>query len=122
MLLVPPLAALAAIVLAAGAAAQTPSDRSAFEGYRAFAEQELRPWKEANDEVGRIGGWRAYAREAQGAVAEAPAAASAAQPATAPADAAAPAASSASAPAPARAARPAPARPAPKADPHAGHH
>jgi hypothetical protein len=37
--------------------------RSAFSGYRPLADDRL-GWKEANDEVGRIGGWRAYAREA----------------------------------------------------------
>ena len=40
--------------------------RSAFDGYRRHAEQPVQPWREANDTVGRIGGWQAYAREAQG--------------------------------------------------------
>jgi hypothetical protein len=48
---------------ASAASAPTPY-RSAFEGYQPFAEQKLVPWKEANDTVGKIGGWRAYAREA----------------------------------------------------------
>lgn len=39
--------------------------RSAFEGYRSFDEQPLTPWRQANAAVGEIGGWRAYAREAQ---------------------------------------------------------
>jgi hypothetical protein len=39
--------------------------RSAFEGYRPFGDEPAVPWREANDAVGRIGGWRAYAREAQ---------------------------------------------------------
>jgi hypothetical protein len=30
--------------------------RSAFEGYRPFADQEMRDWRGANDEVGRAGG------------------------------------------------------------------
>jgi hypothetical protein len=30
--------------------------RSAFAGYRRYAEPELAPWRAANDEVGRIGG------------------------------------------------------------------
>jgi hypothetical protein len=38
--------------------------RSAFEGYQRFAEEKLAPWKESNDTVGKVGGWRAYAREA----------------------------------------------------------
>ncbi|WP_295636959.1 hypothetical protein [uncultured Methylibium sp.] len=37
---------------------------SAFARYRPHADQALRPWKDANDNVGRIGGWRSYAREA----------------------------------------------------------
>jgi hypothetical protein len=44
----------------------SPGYRSAFEGYRPFAEQPLTSWRQANDLVGRIGGWQAYAREAQG--------------------------------------------------------
>lgn len=37
---------------------------SAFESYRSFNEEPVRSWREANDNVGRIGGWRVYAREA----------------------------------------------------------
>jgi hypothetical protein len=33
--------------------------------YRKFAEQPVGSWRDANDNVGRVGGWRAYAREAQ---------------------------------------------------------
>ncbi|AKJ27143.1 hypothetical protein AAW51_0452 [Caldimonas brevitalea] len=40
--------------------------RSAFEGYRRYADEQVVPWKEANDHVGRIGGWRTYAAEAVG--------------------------------------------------------
>ena len=39
--------------------------RSAFAGYRAFSDDKPLPWREANEAVARIGGWRAYAREAQ---------------------------------------------------------
>ena len=38
--------------------------RSAFDSYRRHAEPAPIAWKEANDTVTRIGGWRAYAREA----------------------------------------------------------
>jgi hypothetical protein len=38
---------------------------SSFARYRAFAEQEVAPWKDSNDTAGRIGGWRVYAREAR---------------------------------------------------------
>ena len=37
---------------------------SAFAAYRRYADAEPIAWKEANDTVTRIGGWRAYAREA----------------------------------------------------------
>ena len=49
--------------------------RSALEGYKPFADQPVAGWRQSNDTVRSIGGWRAYAREAQGA-ASAPAAAS----------------------------------------------
>jgi hypothetical protein len=38
--------------------------RSAFATYRNFPDAPPIPWKQANDTVGQIGGWRAYAREA----------------------------------------------------------
>jgi hypothetical protein len=57
--------------------------RSALTGYQRYQEQPAGSWKEANDTVNRIGGWRVYAREAsQPAVPSA--AASAAKPASAP--------------------------------------
>lgn len=37
---------------------------SALTGYRRLSDDEPLSWREANDTVGRIGGWRAYAREA----------------------------------------------------------
>jgi hypothetical protein len=39
--------------------------RSALEGYKPYADDSMVPWKEANDSVGRIGGWREYARQAR---------------------------------------------------------
>ena len=38
---------------------------SALAGYLRMAEVKPTPWREANDTVTRIGGWRAYTREAQ---------------------------------------------------------
>lgn len=38
--------------------------RSAFEHYRAWADSPPLSWRDANAQVERIGGWRAYAREA----------------------------------------------------------
>jgi hypothetical protein len=39
--------------------------RSPFANYRPLSEAVVGPWKSINDEVGRIGGWKVYAREAQ---------------------------------------------------------
>ncbi len=67
-----PARALAGLVALAAlsAGAQTPAApgpyQSAFEGYQAYSDDKVRPWKESNDTVGQIGGWRVYAREAQG--------------------------------------------------------
>lgn len=48
--------------------AQPPSAgyQSAFEGYRRFEAGEVQDWRQSNDTVRDIGGWRAYAREIQG--------------------------------------------------------
>ena len=72
------------------------SHESAFKAYRRLGDTPPTPWKQANETVERIGGWRAYAREAD--------------PARAPADAA-------SAPTP----LPAPAPRGKPADPASGH-
>jgi len=40
--------------------------RSALENHQPYQVQPVQPWRAANDTVGRIGGWRAYAREAAG--------------------------------------------------------
>lgn len=39
--------------------------QSPLAGYRRLGEDLRVPWKEANETVNRIGGWRTYAREAQ---------------------------------------------------------
>lgn len=47
-------------------AAQTvtvPAYSSAFASYKAYTEQPVASWREANNTVGRIGGWRSYAKE-----------------------------------------------------------
>ena len=41
-----------------------PAYRSALEGYQRYTEEKMVNWKDANDATARIGGWRAYAREA----------------------------------------------------------
>ena len=58
---------------------------SAFEGYQTFSEEKVRPWKESNTTVEKIGGWRAYAKEAaepEAKASPAPAASPAAVPKT----------------------------------------
>ena len=37
--------------------------QSPFKDYRPLGEDKRIPWKKANDDVGKIGGWRVYARE-----------------------------------------------------------
>ena len=62
--------------------------QSPFAQYRPFAAEVLGSWREANDEVGRIGGWKVYAREAHEATKQpAPAPGGSGNPAAAPADA-----------------------------------
>lgn len=52
--------------VAAVSAASSISYASPLKGYQPFRDEKIQPWKESNDTVGRIGGWRAYAREAAG--------------------------------------------------------
>jgi hypothetical protein len=78
---------------AAPAAAASAAYLSVFDSYQPFADEKIAPWKASNDTVGKVGGWRAYAREAAGA---APATGSA--PAPAPAPGQAPGAAPAAAP------------------------
>jgi len=74
--------------------------RSVFTDYRGLSEQPLAPWRESNDTVGRIGGWRAYARENQGEPAPSPKAASSEEAALGARPAPSPQAASAPKPAP----------------------
>lgn len=53
---------------AAPAAPPTPQPlafQSALQGYQPYTDDKIGNWKEANDNTGAIGGWRAYAKEAQ---------------------------------------------------------
>lgn len=50
--------------LDAGASTPAVQYRSPLADYRRHAEQPLGSWRQANETVTRIGGWRAYAREA----------------------------------------------------------
>jgi len=70
--------ALVTTVFTATAPAQTPKEvsigagdratslryHSALERYQPYKEQPVQSWRDANDNVGRIGGWRVYAKEA----------------------------------------------------------
>ncbi len=47
------------------AAPALPAEPSAFRAHRPFSDAPPSNWRGANDTVGRVGGWRAYAREAQ---------------------------------------------------------
>ncbi len=49
----------------AAAAAPAVAYRPVFEGYQPYTDQPVGNWREANDAVGRAGGWREYAREAE---------------------------------------------------------
>jgi hypothetical protein len=64
----------------AGASVPSARHESALKSYRRLDDVQAVPWRQANDTVERIGGWRSYAREAS----QPPAAANAAQPASAP--------------------------------------
>ena len=39
--------------------------RSVFSGYQKFGDEPVAPWSQTNATVEKIGGWRAYAKEAQ---------------------------------------------------------
>ena len=55
--------------------------QSALQGYQPYTDDKIGNWKAANDTTARIGGWRAYVKEAS-APADTPAPATAAVPAT----------------------------------------
>jgi hypothetical protein len=61
------LPATAVVCLLSGAtiAQTTNSYTSPIADYQKFADEKVLPWKAANDKVAEIGGWRAYAKEAQ---------------------------------------------------------
>lgn len=83
------------VVLIGAAASALGQTSSPFETYRRYRDEPVGDWRKANEQVGQIGGWRAYAREAAGS--PSPAAASPGTRATA---APSTPASAASAPAP----------------------
>lgn len=50
--------------VAVGKPAAPPVFSSVFEGYQPYTEEKTANWRQANDNTARIGGWRAYAKEA----------------------------------------------------------
>lgn len=60
-----PAAPLRADPLNAKADVPVATHRSALGGYRPAGDVKVGLWKDANETVARIGGWRAYAREAR---------------------------------------------------------
>jgi hypothetical protein len=61
----PPSTARKADPLDASAAVPAVTYETALSRYRRAGDDKAIPWRESNDTAARIGGWRAYAREAQ---------------------------------------------------------
>jgi len=63
------LACLWAVSASAAQAAEPPSHETAapapFNTYQSWRDEPLQDWRQANERVGEIGGWRTYLREAQ---------------------------------------------------------
>jgi hypothetical protein len=57
--------ATAPSAIAGGEVGSPGTYRSAFDGYQGFSDEKVVGWKEANDTVGKIGGWREYAKQAR---------------------------------------------------------
>ena len=60
-----PAAAAVWMISSAAIAQTTVSYTSPIADYQPFVDEKVTSWKAANDKVGLIGGWRAYAKEAQ---------------------------------------------------------
>jgi hypothetical protein len=60
-----PAAAVAGLLSSFAIAQTTVSYTSPIADYLPFVDEKVTSWKAANDKVGQIGGWRAYAKEAQ---------------------------------------------------------
>ncbi len=50
---------------AAGAEPLEPAAATLFKEYQSWRDEPLQDWRQANERVGEIGGWRTYLREAQ---------------------------------------------------------
>lgn len=60
-----PIAATTCLFSGTVMAQVTVSYTSPMADYQPFVDEKVTAWKTANDKVGQIGGWRAYAKEAQ---------------------------------------------------------
>ncbi len=60
-----PAAAAVCLLSSTTIAQNTVGYTSPIADYQKFVDEKVLPWKAANDKVGEIGGWRAYAKEAQ---------------------------------------------------------
>ena len=60
-----PAAAVVCLISSFAVAQTTVSYTSPIADYLPFADEKVTSWRVANDKVGQIGGWRAYAKEAQ---------------------------------------------------------
>ncbi len=60
-----PIAAISCLLLGTAMAQTSVSYTSPVADYQSFVDEKITSWKAANDKVGQIGGWRAYAKEAQ---------------------------------------------------------
>ena len=57
--------AISCLILGTASAQTTVGYTSPIADYKPFVDEKVTSWKAANDKVGQIGGWRAYAKEAQ---------------------------------------------------------
>ena len=60
-----PITAIFCLILGTASAQTIVSYTSPVADYQPFVDEKITSWKAANDKVGQIGGWRAYAKEAQ---------------------------------------------------------
>ena len=60
-----PITAIFCLILGTASAQTIVSYTSPVADYQPFVDEKVTSWKAANDKVGQIGGWRAYAKEAQ---------------------------------------------------------
>ena len=60
-----PITAIFCLLLGTASAQTIVSYTSPIADYQPFVDGKITSWKAANDKVGQIGGWRAYAKEAQ---------------------------------------------------------